>query len=412
MGYRQSLLSGLGWIGFFRISAKALVFLKIIIAYRVLSPREVGLYGLCLIALGLLEMLTETGVNVIIVKESKPLSYYLDTAFIVSVGRGLLITLILFFASFLLPSFFNDSGLFPLMLLLSLIPTIRGFINPAVAKFQKDLAFSKDALLKLSTIVTDVGFSVLFVFLFPSAISLISGMIISAFGEVLISFIFIRPWPKWKYNGEVFHAIVSPGKWVNLAGLITYAEQNFDNVVVGRILGSTALGYYQTAFNLTRSLITEVGLTFSQVLLPIFGKIGEEKARLMRAVLRVFLPAVSIMMLPAIFLNIPYIQKLLLLSLGEKWAPMTPLLPYLSIAALFAGMNTLCNPLYFVKNSYRSLVFMYGSNLLIMIIAIVYMIPYFGLVGAARGVLLARILMQPFFVWRTLKLLNEEKKII
>src|SRR5258706_11805244 len=108
MGYRQSLLKGLGWIGFFRAAAKAIVFFKIVLAYRYLSPRDVGVYGLAMIALGLLEQLTETGVNIIIVKENQPLTYYMDTAFLVSIGRGILISLTLFISAFLLPTFFND----------------------------------------------------------------------------------------------------------------------------------------------------------------------------------------------------------------------------------------------------------------------------------------------------------------
>src|SRR5258708_18867636 len=161
MGYRNSLMKGLGWIGFFRAAAKAIVFFKIILAYRYLSPRDVGVYGLAMIALGLLEQLTETGVNIIIVKERQPLSYYIDTAFLVSIGRGILIALVLFASSFFLPSFFNDPLLFPLMLVVSIIPFIKGFINPAVAQYQKDLKFHKNSIRLLLPIFPDVFSSTL-----------------------------------------------------------------------------------------------------------------------------------------------------------------------------------------------------------------------------------------------------------
>ncbi len=401
-------MKGLGWIGFFRAAAKAIVFFKIILAYRYLSPRDVGVYGLAMIALGLLEQLTETGVNIIIVKERQPLSYYIDTAFLVSIGRGILIALVLFASSFFLPSFFNDPLLFPLMLVVSIIPFIKGFINPAVAQYQKDLKFEKDSILRLLPIFSDVIFSMLFVFLFRTALALLMGMVISAVLEVATSYVFVRPWPKLAFKRSVFNAIVTPGKWVNIAGIITFAEQNFDNVIVGKMLGSTELGFYQTAFNLSRSLIAEIGLTFSQVLLPIYGRMGGQSDRLKSAVKRVFLPAAFIMVVPIILLNIPALQEILLIFLKPKWRPMIPLLPYLSIAAWFTGMNLLFNPLYLVKNKYKSLVALYGSNLGILLVLLVLIIPQGGILGAAKAVLISRLLMQPFFIWRTQKIAREK----
>ncbi len=409
VSYRASLVKGLGWIGFFRVAAKAIVFLKIVLAYRYLSPRDVGVYGLCMIALGLLEQLTETGVNIIIVKETKPLSYYIDTAFIVSIGRGILIALALFLSAFVLPGFFNDDLLFPLLLVVSIIPLVKGFINPAVAQFQKDLKFEIDSMLRLFPIFVDVVFSMIFVYFFHTALALLMGLVVSAFLEVAVSYILIRPWPKlFIFKKDVFNAIVTPGKWVNIAGIITFAEQNFDNVIVGKLLGSTMLGYYQTAFNLSRSFIAEIGLTFSQVLLPIYGKIGMEPERLRSAVKRVLIPAALMMIVPIILLNIPALQEILLIFLKEKWRPMLPLLPFLSIAAWFTGMNLLFNPLYLVKNKYRSLVALYGSNLGVLIVLLLLMIPQGGIIPAAKAVLISRLFMQPFFIWRTWHIFSEK----
>ena len=122
MGYTRDFLKGLGWIGFFRFGVKAIVFFKVIVAYRYLSPREVGLFGLAALALGLLEMLTETGINVVLVRDTRKISYYLDTAFIVSIVRGIAIGAVLLATAFFLPSFFRDPDLFPLLVLVSVIP--------------------------------------------------------------------------------------------------------------------------------------------------------------------------------------------------------------------------------------------------------------------------------------------------
>lgn len=409
MGYKRSMIKGIGWLGAFRLSARFIGFFKVILAYRFLSPRDIGLFGLAAIALGLLEMMTETGVNVIIVKEKKPLTYFIDTAFIVSIVRGLLIAAVLFISAFFLPSFFRDQALFPLMLMVSVIPIIRGFINPAVAQYQKDLKFSRDALLRLSSLVADAVFSIVLMWQFRNVTSLIVGMMCSAVFEVVVSYVFVHPWPKLKFNMAVAKTILNPGKWVNIAGIITYCEQNFDNILVGRMLGSTALGFYQTAFNLSRALIAEVGLTFSQVLLPIYSKIDGERGRLTKAVKLVILPAALLMLLPLIMLNIPFLQNLLLLFLKEKWRPMVPLLPWLTFGAWFTGLDMVFHPLFLVRNRYRALVTLYGSSLLSLMVLLIVLIPVDGLQGAAKAVLISRLLLQPFFLFMANKSLKGEK---
>ncbi|MEP7167517.1 MAG: oligosaccharide flippase family protein [Candidatus Woesebacteria bacterium] len=410
MGYTRDFLKGLGWIGFFRFGVKAIIFFKVIIAYRYLSPREVGLFGLAAIALGLLEMVTETGINVVLIRDTKHISYYLDTAFLISIGRGILIGAILLLSSFLLPTFFRDPGLFPLLLIVSLIPVIKGFINPAEVIFVKDLRFEKEAIFRIGLALIDALSAVLLVFYFHSAQSLIWAMVITALSEVIISFLFIHPRPGVSFNRGIYHEIMSPGKWINLTGIVTYAEQNFDNVIVGRVLGATSLGYYQTAFNLTRSGVAEIGVAFSQVLLPIYGRIVGDSSRIRKAVAKVLIPAAGMMLLVAVLLNVPQIQNLLLFFLKEKWRPMLILFPYLSVTAWITGMDTLIVPLFIAKNKIKLLALLYTLGLVLMIGFMFIFTETFGLTGAALAVMISRLLLQPFFIWNTIKIVQEKQK--
>lgn len=403
MGYTKDFLKGLGWIGAFRYGAKAIVFAKVLIAYRYLSPREVGLFGLAAIALGLLEMLTETGINVVLIKDARPLSYYLDTAYIVSIVRGVLIGAVLLIFSYLAPIFFHDQGLFVLMLLAAVIPVIKGFINPAVSMYVKDLHFEKEAYLRIGLTLVDAISAIVFVQIFHNAQSLIYAMILAALAEVVYSFVFIRQRPRFQFNNEVYKDIITPGKWINAVGIITYAEQNFDNIIVGRVLGASALGFYQTAFNLTRSLIAEVGTAFSQVLLPIYGRLAGEPERMKRAVVKLILPAGILMLIPTIALNTSIVQSALISLLKEKWRPSLELFLPLSLCAFITGMDTLVNPLFLARNWIRSLVILYGIGLVAMLGMMWWFTHQFGLHGAAYAVLASRLLIQPLFIWQSIK---------
>ncbi len=410
MGYSKDFLKGFGWIGIYRILAKGIIFAKILITYRYLSPREVGLFGLAALALGLLEMITETGINIVIVRDSRPLTYFLNTAFLVSVCRGALISFTIFLLSFVLPSFFHDQGLFPLLLIVSLIPLVKGAINPAIVAFQKNLEFHKEVGFRATLLLIDVVSAIVLVRTFHTAAGLIWSMVIAALCEVVLSYLLIKTWPKLKFSRKVFLEIVNPGKWINIAGILTFAEQNFDNVVVGRMLGATQLGYYQTAFNLTRSSIAELGTAVAQVSLPIYGRIKGDPDRLSKAFLRLLIPVALLMLVPVFLINMSRIQDIIIFFLKDKWRPMLPLLFYLSLSAWITGMNNVLNPLFLIKNKIKTLAGLYAIGLITLLALIVYLTKTMGLSGAPLAVLVSRVLVQPLFTLRAISMLRSQKK--
>src|SRR5256885_5562570 len=98
MGYKKDVIKGVSWIGLLRFLTKLVGFLETIILARILAPEQFGEYGIALLSLGLLEVLTETGVNVVLVQE-EDIDRHIDSAWIVSIARGVIISALLFLIS-------------------------------------------------------------------------------------------------------------------------------------------------------------------------------------------------------------------------------------------------------------------------------------------------------------------------
>src|SRR3989344_7704946 len=144
MSLTKDTVRGFSWMVGFRGVARILTFLKTAILARILLPDQFGVYGIAVISLAFLEIITETGVNVFLVQEDQDVEEHLNTAWIVSVFRCALIALLIFLSTPLIVNFFNSPASGPLLSLIRLVPLIRGFINPARVKFQKQLEFNKD----------------------------------------------------------------------------------------------------------------------------------------------------------------------------------------------------------------------------------------------------------------------------
>ena len=135
----MDIKKGIIWTGSLRIVTRGLTIFKTIILARLLTPFQFGIFGIASLVLGLLEMITETGVNVVLIQEKDKIDKYLNTGWVVSIVRGIMISLFIIIFTPLITSFFSSPYSKNILYLISIIPFIRGFVNPAIINYQKDL---------------------------------------------------------------------------------------------------------------------------------------------------------------------------------------------------------------------------------------------------------------------------------
>ena len=308
------VFSGSFWISLLRVSSRSLAVIKTIIIARLLGPFELGTFALSSITLSLLEIMSETGINITLLQENNSSDELVDSAWIVSIFRGLLLSGIIIILAFILPSYFNNKNLFGLLILTSVIPTIRGFLNPSIIKLQKNMLYKKDFEIRIFLYILDAIVSISLALYLRNAYCIVIGQIVYAIFELFISWIIFKPNPKWKFNKNKLKLIFHRGKWITLSGIFDYIFHNFDSLVIGKIMGSYYLGIYNTVYKISILPITESGEIVSKVTLPVLIKIRGDKNRLKKAFLKV-LKVISILLIPITFIGIIFADKLLLIFL-------------------------------------------------------------------------------------------------
>src|SRR3990167_1613665 len=168
MGYTRDTIKGLRWVGTLRLITRAVSLARIAILARILSPVQFGVFGIAMLVTALLEVFTETGVNVILVQEKKDIKEHIDSAWIVSI--------IIFFSANFVSGFFRSPDSIFLIQLISIVPLIRGFINPSSVKFQKNLEFHKEFWYRFVIFSFDAVVAIVFAYITKSAISLVFGL--------------------------------------------------------------------------------------------------------------------------------------------------------------------------------------------------------------------------------------------
>lgn len=405
MGYTKTAVKGISWVLGLNLSAKLVSFLRTIFLARLLTPAEFGIYGIGLLVLSLLETLTETGVNIFLVQQKEDLKKWIDSAWIVSIGRGISIFLFMLFSSSLIAKFFRSENAVHILLLFSLVPLVRGFINPSVVKFQKELNFGKEFAFRIAIIMTDTIIAITLAFYTHMVISLVIGVLSGAILELILSFMLIEPKPTFKINKDYIKKVFYHGKWITLSGIFNYLYSNLDNIVVGRLLGVSSLGLYEMAYNISRIPITGVSDVISKVTFPVYTLIAEDKKRLKRAFIRSTL-LVCFIIIPFGAIIFLYPHQIVKIVLGDKWIGIADTLKILIIFGVVRGISGFSSSLFLSVKKQKYLTIITFISLVSLLLTIYPLVKTYGIMGAAISALIGALISLPLFIYYILKILK------
>ncbi len=395
MGYSKQIIKGFSWSAVLSALSMAVSFGKVVIlSHFVFGPVEFGVFGIGVLTLGILELMTETGINVFLVQETEPLATYLDTAWVTSILRGIVISFFLILLSYPIAIFFRITSNWTFILAFALLPLFRGFINPAIANLQKNLKFKEDSLYRFFISVVEDLAIIIIALLTHNVFSFIAGMLIGVLFEVSVTFIFIKERPSFNFEGKHFKKIIGQGKWITIALIFDYLFEHMDDLVVGKILNVFSLGIYQNSYTLAGLPERLVGQQIGKVTFPVFVNFINDKARLRRAFFRLFLSTLVIVTpfaFALFFLSEPVIR----VTLGTKWLAAIPVLRILSLFALARAVTNLFYPLFlaFKKQNYITY-----STLVSMVVLLVLIFPLtnqYGISGAAASALAGSLVAIP-----------------
>lgn len=397
MGYLKESIKGVGWMGALRTVTRLLAFAKIAILARILVPEQFGLFGIASLILAFLEILTATGINVFFIQGEGKIKDYLNTAWIVSIARGCVISLIVFLASTPVALFFNAPGSLNLIRLIAVVPIIRGFVNPAVISYRKRLLFNKEFYFRSLLFLIESLFTVGFVLITRNVSSLVVGMIAGGFLEVVLSFTLFTERPRLSFEIEKVKKVIKRGKWVTIAGIFNYLFENGDDAVVGRLLNTGALGYYQVAYKISTLPISEVRQTVVKVAFPVYSRISGDKERLKKAYIKTLLTISVFATILGLFIFF-FAESVVLILLGINWLRIVPVLKVLSIFGILKAIITSSYPVFNSVKKQEYVAYATFVNLVIMALTIIPFVKNYGIVGAGYSAIIGTVASLPFIL--------------
>lgn len=399
MSYTQKAITGFTWQGALKILITITTAVKISVLARILTPEDFGLFAIVAIALGVSESVTQTGVNYTILQSRHSTAFFLNTAWVIAIIRGFLIGIIMILLGMLTSYFFNNSALSIMTSLAALVPVIKGFINPSIVSFHKQLKFFQDSLYRLSLNVVDVIFAIILAIILKSVYALIFGMIIAAIYEVVISFIFIQEKPIFVYLPSRAKEIFKNTKWLSLSTIFNYFNENIDDFLLGKILGTHLLGIYHKSYQLSHKVNYEISQAIHHANLPIYSQINHHQERIKKAFIKTFL--VTLILSIGFSLPLLFFPNLIVnILLGDQWLEAIPLIRPLVLAGIVQSMSLCCYTLLLGTKKLIPLNIHSLLTLILMVSLILILSQRQGsAVDAVIGIFIARLVTLPILFW-------------
>lgn len=394
--------SGLTWIAGLRLMLRLITILRMAVLARILSKASLGVFGIVTMVLALLEISTETGINIFLMQEKGKIDKYIDTAWVLSIVRGSLIALLIVILTPWISTFFNSPDTLNLLYLLALAPFIRGFINPAIITFLKELKFAKEFILRGLIFLLEASVSIVVCWYTRSPIGMVWGLITSAIFEVLLSWIFISPRPKFTLNPASCGLILSRGKWVTGFGLLDYLFTQTDNIVVGKLLGETSLGVYQYAYKISTTPVSEIVDVFYRATFPIFSQMNNGGKNLRKAVIKTVI-TVNLMTIGLGLTIWLFARPIILILFGSNWLEAVPILQILAFLGIARGMAYSFNAAFMAQKQQKYVTIIILTSTLGLVFTIVPFVKMWGLTGAAVAATFGAILSLPVAIYLAYK---------
>jgi len=257
------------WIVFQQVVTRFMGTLKFFIAAKILGPGEIGLIGLVLLFLVVIESLTTTGIQQALTHALNERSDRdLGAIWTFQLCRGILICLILLLSSNPLCKYFNIESYAYLIYIGSIIPILRSFINPGIYLLQRKRYFKKLAFYEISSSFGDLVISVLLAFMGYGAVSLVVGIVLSELIKNILSWKFYQAKLIINFKWNLFSDLRTYGKWIWLSNIFILLLNQSDKFIIAKLLGPVDLGVYQVASKISQLIIGEPSGIVGQYIYP------------------------------------------------------------------------------------------------------------------------------------------------
>ena len=340
---KKTAARGIRWTTLSALAVTGAQLLQIWIATQIVSPGELGLFYIMMLALGFLRIFADGGFTLAIFHRQTISSEELSSVYWLTVAIGVAMYVgMAAVGAPLLALVYGEPRLHKLIAYgaLSFVMVPFGLLFSALLR--KELHFDLVAKIEVAAALAGLAAMVIGALSGFGLLALVAGLLS---GNAVRTALFVtlgasRWWPERRLSFGAAGYFVRFGSFQIGERVTNYLASRSDQMLISAFLGAEALAFYALAWNLVVDPIFRINPIITRVFGALLAKVQSEPARLKRGFLSL-IEIVALINLPLVA-GIAAIAPLIVpLVFGEAW---TPTVPLMQILAWVGAAKAIANP--------------------------------------------------------------------
>jgi lipopolysaccharide exporter len=385
------ILRSSGWAVLGYGGSHALSFLTLLVMARLLAPDDFGVVALALAILAVAQVAQESGLGAALIVHRGDLR---RAAASVSVCSPLIACgayLVCFAAVPVFAEIFDEPQLTSVLRAMGLALVFRGFAMMPLFLLQREMQFRAITVIELCAGVAQAATAVALGLSGAGVWSLVAGQLALGFAQLLFAWCFtpLRPSP-FEARRDTLRELIRFGRHVGIANFINYGNTNAEGIVVGRVLGATALGYYTIARRQAIMPVTVIGQILGRGVFPALSRVQDDPLRFRRIWLD-NVQRLALLSTPAAIGLAIVAEPFVVTFLGDEWRPAIVPLQILALGSIVRAFAATSGELFQALQRPRLRVYVECAYLVLIVPAVALGAHWGGLEGAAAAVVFVNV---------------------
>lgn len=379
----RSAVKGLAWTGGVRTLTQSVQWIAALLVVRLLTPEDYGLVAMAGAYFGLVRMFSEFGLGAAIVQRRDLTESQVARLGGFSILSGTILALVSLAASGLVAAFFGEPRVQNIVMVLSVTFVLTGVDVVPRSLLRRDLDFRRLAWIQASQNFSFAGLSLTLAAIGFGYWSLVLAGLGGSMVRMTMALAVRRHPVAFPREIDTIRSELWFGAHVVVTQLALYIRQFSDVLVVGRVLGTEALGAYNVAWQQANVIVERVSPIVSEVSAAVLAASQNDRAGLRRYV-KMFTEGIALLAFPATFGLAVVADDFVALIFGDEWLPAIGPLRILALVAAFRSITpVLSQVLIATDQAKKNMQFAVAGS--VVIPAMLYVGSRWGITGVALG---------------------------
>jgi lipopolysaccharide exporter len=358
----------------FRVSSLALG----ILLARLLSPEQFGIYAVALTVQSILMTIADLGLSADLIRTDDP-RRKAPTVATLGLVVGVLLTVGMIVTAPAVASSLGSPEASSTIAVLAVTLALGGAGVVPYAMLQRRFQQKQLFVISIFDFTIGTGITIALVLGGWGVISLAIGRVVAQTVTLVLQYVFAKERPHFGFDRSLVRPVLAFGLPIAAANLLSWGLLNIDNVVIARIAGPTALGFYVLAFNISNWPMSAICQVVRSISLPMFSRsTGAAKYTVLAGTSALTWAAA----LPAgAFLAVLSVPMIGLLY-GEKWLPSAQVLAALGLFGALRALFDLFAAYLLSRGESRAVFWTQVAWVAALVPAMIVATTNFGIVGA------------------------------